>query len=287
MDLNLLSLFVAVAEAGSFTAAARKLGLPKSSASRGVSALERDLGVQLLHRTTRKVAPSSAGAALLERVAPLLAQIAEAASSLPEKREEPSGVLRLTAPHDVGATLLAEAIPRFAARYPSVRVDARLTNRNVDLVAEGFDLALRASSRPLADSSLVARKLGAVELRLYASPGYLLRKGAPRTLAEAAGLDLVLFSAWRPPREMGRPAARIVSDDFFFIRETLRAGAGIGVLPAFLAEPDVAAGRLARAVPRWSEARGSFSLVSPARKPPRKVIAFRDFLLEFLAARPL
>src|SRR5688572_3548479 len=176
MDLDLLMLFVAVAESASFSAAAKKLGMPKSSVSRGVAALEAELGTQLLHRTTRHVSLSTAGSALYDRIAPLLGQIREAIGSLPEREEAPSGELRITAPNDVGAMFLADLIARFVARFPSVTVDARLTNRNVDLVAEGFDLALRAATRPLKDSSMVVRKVMPVELHLFASPTYLARR---------------------------------------------------------------------------------------------------------------
>jgi molybdenum-dependent DNA-binding transcriptional regulator ModE len=123
---------VAVAETGSFSEAARRLELPKSSVSRGVASLEAWVGAPLLHRTTRHVSLSTAGAALYERAAPLLASLKEAVGTLPEREEGPSGELRLTAPHDMGATFLPEVIARFTAPYPSVRVDCRLTNRNVD-----------------------------------------------------------------------------------------------------------------------------------------------------------
>jgi DNA-binding transcriptional LysR family regulator len=155
MDLDLLRFFVTVAETASFSVAARKLGVTKSSVSRGVAALEAALGAQLLHRTTRTVALSTAGSELYQRTAPALAAIRAALGSLPERDEHPSGILRITAPNDLGATLLSEVTVRFLARYPQVKVDVRLTNRKVDLVAEGFDLAVRAATGKLADSSLL------------------------------------------------------------------------------------------------------------------------------------
>lgn len=290
MDLDLLQLFATVAEASSFSAAAKKLGLPKSSVSRGVARLEAAVGAQLLHRTTRHVALSTAGAALYDRTTPLLASLREALGSLPEREEEPSGELRITAPNDVGASFLAELVARFTARYPGVRVDVRLTNRYVDLVAEGFDLALRASTGKLEDSTLVVRRLSAIELQLFASPTYLARRGAPRALADAAGHEWVVFRGARGARQLGlrETSGRIVGDDFFFIREAVRAGAGIGLLPSFLAQADVASGQLVRVLPRYAERGGAFVLLHPrAKHLPRKVTVFRDFMLEYLARHPL
>src|SRR5262245_8314866 len=171
MDLNLLPLFSIVAETSSFADAARKLGVPRSSVSRGVAALESALGVHLFNRTTRKVALSTAGAAFHERIAPQLAGLQQALGSLPERDELPSGELRLTAPPDIGVTVLPEVMAGFAARYPAIKVDLRLEWRMVDVVAEGFDVALRIKpGGRLADSSLVARRLSALDVGLYASP---------------------------------------------------------------------------------------------------------------------
>jgi DNA-binding transcriptional LysR family regulator len=284
MDLDLLTLFVAVAESSSFSAAAKKLGLPKSSVSRGVAALEAELGTQLLHRTTRHVSLSTAGTALYDRIAPLLVQIREAIGSIPEREHQPSGELRITAPNDAGAAILAELVARFVARYPAVTVDARLTNRRVDLVAEGFDLALRAVTKRLADSSLVARKLGSTEHHLFASPTYLARRGAPRTLEELRDHDWVAFRGMTTAFEPG--ARRAVADDFMFVMEAVRAGAGIGLFPAFLAQPHLSTGQLVRVLPRFAQPGGQFVLLYPrARHVPRKVTAFRDFLLETLPLR--
>lgn len=288
MDLNLLQLFVAVARTASFSAAARELGLPKSTVSRGVARLEAELGAQLLHRTTRKVALSTAGAALYERVVPSLGSLQEALGSLPEREEEPSGELRLTAPNDLGATFLAELCAAFTARYPRVRLDVRLTNRAVDLVGEGFDLALRVSTRRLADSSLVVRQLGALESQLFASPAYLARRGTPRASEELARHDLVAFRSQRPAELPVQHESRIVGDDFLFVREAVRAGAGLALMPTFLCQEDVAAGRLVPVLPRVTRPGGTLLMLYPRTKHvPRKTVAFRDFLLDTLRVRPL
>src|SRR5262249_8893935 len=161
----------------SFSGAAEKLGVSKATVSRAIASLEKRVRAELVHRTTRQVALSTAGIALYERAAPHLASLKQAVCSLPEIEQGPSGELRITAPVDLGAALLPETIARFTLRHPSVRVDARITNRVVDLIGEGFDLAIRAAGPKLKDSSLVARPLSAVEAHLYASPTYLARRG--------------------------------------------------------------------------------------------------------------
>ncbi len=287
MDLNLLSVFEAVARTRSYSAAARELGIPKSSASRAVAKLEQEVGVQLLFRTTRQVAPSPAGTALYDRLAPLLQSMKGVLGEIPEREELPSGELRVTAPVDLGVLFLAEVVTRYAARYPAVSVDLHLTGRVVDLVAEGFDVALRIGAR-LQDSSLVARRVAPVVLRLFASPVYLARRGTPKNEEDLAAHDWVLFKSGperlRVPARGAQPPAqrgRIHCNDLFFLRDAVRAGAGLGWLPTFLAEADVAAGTLVRVLPRLERSAGHLHLVTPATKHvPPKVSAFRDLVLE-------
>jgi DNA-binding transcriptional LysR family regulator len=289
IDFNLLALFVAVAETSSFSKAARQLGLPKSTLSRGIARLEELVGAELLHRTTRHVSLSTAGAALYERTAPLLVELRRAVGTLPESEEQPSGELRITAPIDVGVMILSDVIARFTLRFPSVRVDVRLTNRQVDLVAEGFDLAIRGSVEQLRDSSLVVRHLSPVEIQLFAAPTYLARRGTPHTLGDPDH-DWVLFRHPSLQRLAGARDVkpRVSCDDFAFAREALRAGAGVGWLPTFVAEPLVAAGELARVLPSQRHRFGALALLHPPGKHlPRKVTAFRDLLLETVKARPL
>jgi DNA-binding transcriptional LysR family regulator len=295
MNLDLLTVFEAVARTTSFTAAARELRLPKSSVSRAVARLEADLGVQLLFRTTRQVAPTAAGLALHERVAPLLRQLSSAVGTLPEREEEPSGELRVTAPVDLGVLFLADVVTRYTARYPAVSVSLHLTGRVVDLVGEGFDVALRVAPK-LADSTLVVRRVAPITVRIYASPLYLARRGAPRSEGELAAHDWVVFRSGpqrlriAPPRGAvagAEPRGRIIADDLLFVRDAVRAGAGLGLLPSFVAEPDVLAGALVRVLPRHERASGFLHVVTPAAKQvPRKVAAFRDLVAELLKLRP-
>jgi len=292
MDLNRLAVFEAVARTASFTAAARELGLPKSSVSRAVARLEEELGVQLVVRTTRRVALNAAGTALYDRLAPLLRQVSAAVGEIPEREEQPTGTLRVTAPVDLGVLFLAEAVARYTARYPGVSVDLHLTGRVVDLVAERFDLALRVATR-LADSTLVARRVAPIVFRLYGSPVYLARRGTPRTEADLAQHDWVVFKGGPQKLRPAGPKAllgvsgreRVACDDLLFARDAVRAGAGIGLLPAFMAEADVPAGQLARVLPRREQVVGHLHVVAPAaRHVSPKVSAFRELVVELLGA---
>jgi DNA-binding transcriptional LysR family regulator len=295
IDLNLVRAFVAVHVEGSFSAAAAKLGVPRSTMSRAVAALEASLGVSLFHRTTRRVSISTAGAALIDRVAPLIKALDASLAEVPEREAIPSGTLRLTSTVDFGAMVLAEVIARYSARYPNVRVEAHLSNTLVDLVEESIDLAVRFSSKPLRDSTLVARKIGNVAIHLYASPSYLARRGAARTPADLEGHDWITYRSI-PTLLLSGPtgtaavnvAPRITSNDMSFLREVIKAGAGIGSLPSFHAEADVIAGSLVRVLPRWVAFSGAAYLVYPSRKHvPPKVTAFRELLTQMLRRRPL
>jgi DNA-binding transcriptional LysR family regulator len=292
MDLNGLTLFEAVARTASFSAAAKELGAPKSSASRGIARLENALGVQLLHRTTRRVSLTEAGTALYDRISPLLRQVKAALGELPEREETPTGTLRVTAPVDLGVLFLAEVVTRYTARYPAVAVDLHLTGRVVDLVAEGFDVALRVATR-LADSTLVVRRAAPILLHLYASPLYLAHRGAPRSEEDLAEHQWVAFRGGsqnlrvQGPRHAttSRPP-RIVCDDLLFVRDAVRAGAGLALLPSFVAEADVVAGRLVRVLPRFERDAGWLHIVTPSAKHvPRKVTAFRELVLDLLKTR--
>jgi DNA-binding transcriptional LysR family regulator len=286
VDLNQLPVFVAVAEASSMSEAARRLAVPKSTVSRAISALEASLGVQLFHRTTRQVRLTTAGSAFLEKTRPLVALVRDATETLPEQGDAPSGTLRLTAPIDFGLTLLPELCALFTARYPDVKLDVRLSNQNEDLVGQGFDLALRISGR-LKDSTLIARRLSPIELRLYAAPGLLARVGTPRSVAELTPFEFVTFRGFQSSLPF-TPKLHVVTDDVMFAAQSVRAGLGVGPLPSFLAQPDVAAGRLVNVVPRWMLEAGALWFVHPrSAHLPRKVTAFRDLVLEWLRTHPL
>ena len=293
-DIALLPVFEAVAAAGSFSVAARQLGLPKSSVSRKVARLEAELGVRLLQRTTRRVGLSTAGLALRERLVPALAALRQVLGDMPERDDEPSGELRFAAPLDFGSTCLAALVAEFTRRHPAVRIDLRLSSRQVDLVAESVDLALRVSTTPQRDSSLVIRKVGLLSVGLFASSAYLAARGTPRRPADLEQHDWLAFSGMPATLRFTRRGrvtpvrlqGRIACDDLFFLREVAREGAGIAALPGHLSAPDVRSGRLVPVLPGFTLPGGRLLLVLPARRLlPPKVAVFRDFLVDALRER--
>lgn len=299
VDLNLVRAFVAVHDAGSFSLAAARLGVPRSTLSRAVAALEAALGVTLFQRTTRRVSATSAADALYGRVAPSMASLESSFSDLPDANAAPSGVLRVTTTVDFGAIVLAETIARYTQRYPRVRVETVLTTDMLDLVKDSVDVAVRFSTRPLRDSSLVARKVGRVVGRMYASPAYLARRGVPRTPADLHAHDWIAYrggpaiqfreaSARSSSKARIALTPRVTGDSMWFLREVLKAGAGIGEVPSFVADPDVAAGALVHVLPKWIALSGNVYVLYPSSKhvPPR-VAAFCDLLVEMLRQRPI
>ena len=293
MDLNRASIFLRVVDRQGFTAAGRAVGLPKSSVSRAVALLEDELGVRLLQRSTRRLRLTEAGEAFYERASRGMAELDQAAAAVTEMQGALRGPIRITAPVDIGVWLLQPVISRFVQEHSGVQVDVALTPRLVDMVHEGFDLALRAGR--LRDTSLVARNLPAWNMELYASQDYLRRRGTPHKVADLAKHECVLF---RPVRgtttwvlsgpkgdESVEVSGQIGADDFVFLRGAVLSGAGIGLLPSFLCRTERKPGRLVRVMPSHVRHGDPLHLVYPsARLVPRRVAALRDALLEVLGA---
>lgn len=290
MDLNRVAAFARVVHDGSFTAAAKALGVPKSSVSRSVSQLEEDLGTRLLHRTTRKLHLTEAGSAFYERIARALTDIDEATSVASDAQAEPRGLVRVTAPLDIGVWALADIASRFVKAHPTIRLDVSLSSRHVDLIAEGIDLAVRAG--PVRDQSLIARRVGFVEAGLYAAAHWVKKHGKPETVAELASFDNIVFRAvngratYSLATSDGRKEEVVVTgsvcaDDLSFVKKAALAGAGIGLIPDFLCAKEWLSGKLVRVLPEWSLGGGAeLSLVYPsARFLPQRVAVVRDFLL--------
>lgn len=296
MDLDAISAFVHVVGAGSFTAAARELGLPKSSISRTVAKLEEGLGVRLLQRTTRRLHLTEAGQAYFEEVEPALRQLGDANRTAARLGKEPRGTIRVTAPVDLGALALADIIAAFIRKYPRIHIELSLTAKRVDLMAEGFDLAVRAASK-LDDSSLVARKVGHTELGLYASADYLKRRGEPTTLSALTEHDCILFrgkdgrAIWQLQGPQGEEEivvkGPVNTDEMMFVREAVNAGLGIGRLPTFELNKKCGLGpQPVRVLPRYCVAgAGLYVVTSSLRNLPARVTLFRDALISELSAR--
>lgn len=288
MNLNETLAFVAVARAGSFTGAGRRLGTPKSTLSRQVARLEERMGAQLLTRTTRKLTLTEVGEAYYARCLHAIEQIEDAERVASDVSGKPRGTLRVSTSFDVGRDRLPRLIPEFCVAYPDIDLVINMTQRTVDLVAEGYDVALRGGV--LKDSGLVARRLEPSALILCASPDYLERCGTPTSLEQLADHDGVLYGplpnqpGWRLQGPDGMAdiplRSRIVGNEFGFVRKLLIAGLGIGVMLGPDARDDIEAGRLVRVLPDYGLEGGGLYVVYPGTHHlSPKVRVFVDFVV--------
>lgn len=285
-DLEAVRVFVHVVQCASFTSAAAQLGLPKSTVSRRVAVLEEQLGVRLLHRTTRRLHLTDAGEVYFARAARVIGDLEAAEQDVLAMQASPRGRLRITAPADL--RYLANIVSDFQAAHPEVAVFTSMTQRKVDLVGEGFDLALRAGH--LDDSTLIARRLATLGSGLFASLRYLDAHGTPDTLEALQAHRVVAFSrrdnlgSWTLQATGGESTvveveAAIASDDYGYVHDTVAGGAGIGMLPHFLGLPSVEAGTLRRVLPNYEGPSVPLHALypSPQHLTP-KVRAFIDFV---------
>jgi DNA-binding transcriptional LysR family regulator len=250
-DFDQVVAFDRVVLEGSFTGAARSLGLGKSTVSERVSALEARLGVQLLARTTRTMRLTDDGAAYHARARQALGALREAEDALKDRGGEPRGLLRVTAPRLFGHAFLGEVVSAYLARWPDASAQLMLTERKVDLVEEGFDVAIRIGVLP--DSSLRQRKLGSASMVHVASPGYLKRRGVPSGPGDLGEHDLILV-AERPGLRwpfvgpdgptVYEGSERLLANSLVMAREAAAAGTGIAWVPGFLVAEAVEAGEL-------------------------------------------
>ncbi|WP_096704538.1 LysR family transcriptional regulator [Magnetospirillum sp. 15-1] len=287
--------FVRVAETGSFSEAARRLNLSKSMISRQVSALEADLGVRLLHRTTRSLSPTEAGRAYLERCQRILADLDEANLLVSHLQAVPRGRLRVSAPLSFGIGHLSSCLPGFLERYPEIELEMGFTDRHVDLVEEGWDLAVRIGR--LADSSLIVRRLAPVRRLAAASPAYLARRGTPVRPEDLAGHDCLthggrVHSEWRFTGDDGKPLqvevrGRFDADNGDVLRDMALAGLGIVLLPSFFLGDDIRAGKLVPLLEKYVPLDSSLNAVYPhGRHLSPKVRAFVDHLAATFCPEP-
>jgi DNA-binding transcriptional LysR family regulator len=289
-DLNEILVFTRVVQAGSFTAAARALAMPKSTVSRKVAELEDRLGLRLLQRTTRRLGLTDAGRLYFERSARLVADMEEAEQAVSQLHAVPRGLLRVTAPLSFG--MLGPMVAAFLKRYPDVQLDMVCTDRRVDLVEEGFDVAIRAG--PLEDSTLVARSLGVLKRVLVASPAYLRRRGTPRAPSDLVGHACINFGAGHAPgvwvlhagdrKAEVRVSPRYSVNELELMVEAARAGIGIAAIAEFVATDDLRAGRLRQVLTDWSSAETPIHAVYPtARHLSPVVTAFVDLVRDRFA----
>ena len=261
IDPAQLAAFAAVVRSGSFTRAADAIGSDKAHVSRLVSRLETALGVQLLVRSTRSLSVTELGREVYERAVGVLSAIEETEAAVENAQRAPAGTLRLTCGEEFGQFVVGRWIVGYQRKFPAMRIDAHLTNRVVDVIHEGFDLAIRVGELP--DSSLTARKLGSIEYGLYASAAYLDRHGAPRTIDALKKRDLIMFTGGASriltlrkgdARVEIEVSPRLAVNNNGLARQFVAEGFGIGQLPRFMALPFVKAGRLQVVLDGWSRA---------------------------------
>ncbi|MGM0559591.1 MAG: LysR family transcriptional regulator [Pseudomonadota bacterium] len=291
-----MAVFVNVVESGSFSAAARNLNLSKSAVSKTISRLEEGLGTRLLNRTTRKLSLTEAGRSYYEGCRRMLNEAEAANQAVHRLSDAPRGTLRVNLPMSFGTLQVAPLLPLFLQRFPEIDLDAAFDDRPVDLVEEGYDMAIRIGV--LSDSSLIARRLAPNRRVLCAAPSYLEEQGAPQSPEALAAHSCLLYSyqasgdSWRligPDGERRiRVSGRLRLNNGEAIRAAAVAGLGIAYLPTFIAGTDLQAGRLVPILPDWmDDGLGAVHAVYPAgRHLSPKVRVFIDFLAEHFGKEP-
>lgn len=294
--LDDLAVFAAVAEEGGFSAAAKKLGIAKATASEMVRRLEYRLGARLLNRTTRRIALTEAGAACHRHCQRMLAEADTAERAAIAHQAAPVGVLRVTAPESFAALHLAPAIAPFLARHPKLSVELSESADLVDLIENRFDLAVRIGALP--DSSLVARRLATARLWIVASPAYLARNAEPRTLADLSAHDALSFAPhrwggeWRISKGEGAPRrvpvnVRLTADSGDALLAAALQGLGLALLPNWIAHAHVASGALVRVLVGYGGAAMPIQAVHASESlASAKVRLFVEHLAQHLRAAP-
>lgn len=291
-----IAVFVQVVDAGSFTAAAERLELSKSVVSKYVTRLEDRLGARLLNRTTRRLSLTEVGRVFYGRAQQGLREIEEAEAEVSRLQGAPRGCLRITSPVSFGIRHIAPALPEFLAGYPDLSVDMSLDDRRVDLVEEGFDMAIRIGELP--DSSLVARRLGPCRHVVCGAPGYFKRHGVPRSPDDLREHNAITFSYQESPREWHfvSPKGAVIRvpisgsiqmNNSLGLREALLNEAGVTLTPTFVVGDDIKAGRLQAVLSDYKVLEVSIYAVYPQRRHlSPKVRAFVDFMDKRISDAP-
>lgn len=295
IDLQDMLVFAQVADSLGFTAAASILGIPKSTVSRRIAGLEEALGVRLLQRTTRKLSLTDVGAAYAERCRGIRADVEEANLAVASAGEHPRGRLRITSAIEIGRRYIAPVLAEYGRRYEAVELELELSDHARDLVAEGFDLAIRIG--PLADSTLIARSLGTTQQVVCAAPAYLERSGEPLHPEDLGSHDTIVMTSgiggfeWAfvgPDGELSLEVQpRTVANDFSAVCQLAIEGLGIARLPSWVAHDAIARGELRGLLPGYEPNELAIHAVYPTRRQlSAKLQTFLDLLLERLTPAP-
>lgn len=286
--------FTQTVDHGGFAAAARALGIPKSRLSRHVAALEAQLNVRLVNRSTRRFVVTPVGHEVYRHAAAMLAEADAAVEAVEFARAEPRGTLKVACPVALAQSALAPVLPRFLTRYPQVRLQLAVSNRRVDVLSEGVDVALRVRTQPTGEDGLIMRVFGQLDELLVASPAYLERAGVVEEPAQLAQHDTLDYAteferrAWQLVGPAGAHASaehtpRVVCHDFVVLRAAVLAGLGVAHLPESVVREDLRAGTLVRVLPQWNSPQGVLHVVFPSRRGLLPAVrAFIDFLAEQL-----
>lgn len=277
IDFNKLRFFFAVADHGSFSKAAQRLSVERSTISRAVASLESQLGSALFSRTTRRVVLTDRGQRFYEEIGPRYHSMTDAIEGFYHERDKPMGQLKVTAPQDMASIILPPILAVFTRRYPDITISVRATNQTLDLVADGIDIALRAG--PLQDSNLIVRVLKKSRANVFASPDYIARAGHPLSFEALADHPWIVGprGSWGFAGK-NRP---IQANDLGFVLQCVRLGLGVAVLPEFMVAQDLAEGRVVRLFENGAKLLGPIYLVRQnLKRVPPHIRVFWDYLLQ-------
>lgn len=298
-DLNDMLYFAEVVDRGGFAAAGRSLGVPKSKLSRRVAELEARLGVRLLQRTTRRLSLTEAGELFHRHSVAVRDEADAAAEAVAQVQSEPRGTIRVACPVTVAQSTLGPLIPLFLEKHPLVRIDMQVSNRVVDLVQEGIDVALRVRPTLEDSGSLVVKNLGTTQALLVASPAQLAREGRPASIDELERLATMAMSAvdgkatWKLVGPDGREhevqhRPVYVADDLLTLRYAALKGVGMCVLPDYMCRQEMRTGQLEQVLPGWAPRKGVVHAVFPSRRGLLPAVRrFLDFLGEHVTGEGL
>ena len=290
--LHDMTLFVEVARTTSFSRASRNLSVPGATLSRRIAAMEREFGVRLFDRTTRRVELTEAGRRYFERCGHLVDEARLAQEALRETAAQPSGHIRISMPVDLGVTAIGPVLTDFARQFPGISFDLDLSPRNADLVGEHVDVAIRLGT--VRNEALVARRIGSVEQRMFASPAYLALRGMPTQPADLVEHECILLRSaqrqalWRLQGDADMAEVvvrgRFMLNNVGLMRVLAERGMGIAVLDPSLVRESLANGRLSQVLPEWAAPRLPIHAVMSSRIQPASVRALLDFLVARLVA---
>lgn len=290
MDFNETAVFVKVVQAGGFSAAARQLGLPTSTISTRVSRLEARLGTTLLQRTTRRLSLTEAGTVYYQHASLGLGYMLEAEAAIDEARQQPQGKLKITAPADLGDSLLASLLEHTQHAFPALELELILTDRYIDLVADGVDVAIRTGE--LRDSSLIAKSLGTIHWALFANPNYLKQATSLESPQDLHLHRCVQFTplgrdAWNLSSDQNTLSipmqGRTMANNIGVVKSMTESEQGVALLPTFICKQSMATAKLIRVLPEWQGKADPVHLVYPKQRfMPPKLRAFIDLAQEKL-----